>query len=167
MTDSRKDVRPQVPTTSIAEWPDAEVFLLTAFRCWLAGYETGDIACWELAWQGVSRKRPLADAKRIIAELGQFTRVFRQTLTRRFVFLPYYCARVTDEECLALQLVACAQQRNFIGAAQLAHKLSDNDDHADLVRAASELGDALKQAALTLTHAGMSEPLAENSHALH
>jgi hypothetical protein len=94
MTESRNDVRPQVPTTSIAEWPDAEVFLLTAFRCWLAGYETGDIACWELAWQGVSRKRPLADAKRIIAELGQFTRVFRQTLTCRFVYLPYCCGRI-------------------------------------------------------------------------
>ena len=71
MTESRNDVRPRVPTTSISEWPDAEVFFLTAFRCWLSGYETGDIACWELAWQGVSRKRPLADAKRIIAELGQ------------------------------------------------------------------------------------------------
>ena len=167
MTESRNDVRPRVPTTSISEWPDAEVFLLTAFRCWLAGYETGDIACWELAWQGVSRKRPLADAKRIIAELGQFTRVFRQTLTCRFVYLPYCCGRITDEECLALQLVACAQQGKFVGAAQLAHKLSNNDDHADIVRAASDLGDALKQAALTLTYAGMSETLADNGHALH
>ena len=84
MTESKNDVRPRVPTTSISEWPDAEVFLLTAFRRWFA-HKTGDIACWELAWQGVSRKRPLADAKRIIAELGQFTRVFRQTLTCRFV----------------------------------------------------------------------------------
>ena len=63
--------------------------------------------------------------------------------------------------------MACAQQGKFIGAAQLAHKLSNNDDHADLVCAASDLGDALKQAALTLTYAGMSEPLADNRHALH
>jgi hypothetical protein len=93
--------------------------------------------------------------------------VFRQTLTCRFVYLPYCCGRITDEEGLALQLVACAQQGKVVGAAQLAHKLSNNDDHADLVRAASDLGDALKQAALTLTYAGMSETLADNNHALH
>jgi hypothetical protein len=167
MSESRNDVRPQLPTTSIAEWPDAEVFLLTAFRCWLAGYETGDIACWELAWQGVSRNRPLADAKRIIAELGQFTRVFRHTLACRFVYLPYCCGRITADEHLALQLVACAQHRELIRVGQLAHKLSNNDDHIDLVAAASDLGGALKQAALTLTYAEMSEAPSHNSRALH
>jgi hypothetical protein len=167
MSESRNEVRRQVPTTSIAEWPDAEVFLLTALRCWLAGYETGDIACWELAWEGVRRQKPLVHTKRIIAELGQFTRVFRQTLTCRFVYLPYCCGRITDEECLALKLVACAQQGELIRAGQLAHKLSNNDDHADLVGAASDLGDALKQAALTLTYAGMSESPAQDSHTFH
>ena len=155
-----------MPTTSIAEWPGAEVFLLTAFRCWLAGYETGDIACWELAWQGVSRNRPIADTKRVIAELAHFTRVFRQTLACRFVYLPYCCGRITDEECLALQLVACAQQGELIKAGQLAQELSKNDNYADLVGAASDLGGALKQAALTLTYAGMPYSLPHMS-ALH
>jgi hypothetical protein len=167
MKELNNDVRPQLPTTSIAGWPDAEVLLLTALRCWLAGYETGDIACWELAWQGVSRNRSLADAKRIIAELGQFTRVFRQSLTCRFVYLPYCCGRITDEERLALQLVACAQQGELIRAGQLAHKLSNNDDHADLVRAASDLGGALKDAALTLLHPEILESSCNDSRALH
>jgi hypothetical protein len=46
-----------------------EVFLLAAFRCWLAGYETGDVACWELAWQGVSRSVRLGDAKRAASDI--------------------------------------------------------------------------------------------------
>jgi hypothetical protein len=41
---------PRVGMTSMADWPRAEVFLLVAFRCWLAGYETGDVACW--GWHG-------------------------------------------------------------------------------------------------------------------
>jgi hypothetical protein len=48
------DARSHILTASIAKWPKAEVILLTTFRCWLAGYETGDIASWELAWQGLA-----------------------------------------------------------------------------------------------------------------
>jgi hypothetical protein len=93
--------------------------------------------------------------------------VFRQTLSCRFVYLPYCCGRVTSEECLVLQLVACAQQGELIRAGQLAHKLSNNDDHLDLVSAASDLGAALKQAALMLTYDGMSGLPLHNSGALH
>jgi hypothetical protein len=167
MSISRNNMQPSLPTMSIAEWPEAEVLLLTALRCWLSGYETGDVACWELAWDGVSRKRPVADAKRIIAELGQFVRVFRRTLACRFVYLPYCCGRVTGEEQLALQLVACSQHGDFIRANPLARELCNTDDHADLVAAASDLGGALKHAGLILTYPEISESPARDSHALH
>jgi len=144
---------PRVGITSKADWPHAEVFLLVAFRCWLAGYETGDVACWELAWQGVSQTVQLADAKRIVAELAQFTRVFRKTLACRFVYLPHCCARVTVDERLAVQLIACAQLGELTRAVELARKLSANDDHIDLVDAACDLGAVLKQAELSLTNA--------------
>jgi hypothetical protein len=154
MSKTGDDVCPRVTMTSIADWPDAEVFFLVAFRCWLAGYETGDVACWELAWQGVSKTVQLADAKRIVAELAQFTRVFRKTLACRFVYLPYCCARVTTDEHLAVQFVACAQHGELPKAVELARKLSANDDHVDLVHAACDLGAVLKQAELSLTHIG-------------
>jgi hypothetical protein len=136
-------------TRKLAEWPDAEVFFLTAFRCWLAGYETGDVACWELAWQGASRLLPLADVKRTIVEVGQFTRMFRQTLGRSFTYLPYCCGRVTAEECLAVQLVGAAQRGELVAAGQLAHRLTGNDDHVGFVDAACDLGSAFKQSGLT------------------
>jgi len=144
---------PRVGMTSMAHWPRAEVLLLVAFRCWLAGYETGDVACWELAWQGVSRTVQLADAKRIVAELAQFTRVFRKTLACRFVYLPHCCARVTVDEHLAVRFIACAQLGELTRAVELARKLSANDDHIDLVNAACDLGAVLKQAELSLTNA--------------
>ena len=34
-----------VPPRSGAEW-----LVGVGFRCWLAGYDTGDIACWENGW---------------------------------------------------------------------------------------------------------------------
>jgi hypothetical protein len=160
MTQATQGEPPHVPTLSISEWPNAEVILLTAFRCWLAGYETSDIACWELAWHGLARTVPFANAKRIIAELGQFARVFRGTLACRFVYLPHCCGRATADECLALQLVACAQAGKTASADACAFRLSRNDNHADLVGAAFDLGDALSEAGLTLAPAigDASEP---------
>jgi hypothetical protein len=148
---------PRVSMKSMEDWPHAAVFLLVAFRCWLAGYETGDVACWELAWQSVSRTVPLADAKRIVAELAQFTRVFRKTLACRFVYLPYCCARVSTDEHLAVRFIACAQLGEMTRAVELARKLSANDNHIELVNAACDLGAVLKQAELSLTNPKMLE----------
>ena len=165
MTES-SDAPSQILTASIAKWPRAEVILLTTFRCWLAGYETGDIACWELAWQGLARTVPLADAKRIIAELGQFVRVFRGTLATRFVYLPHCCGRVTADECLALELVASAQRGAVDSAQHCALKLSQNKSHTDLVEAASDLGKALRKADLRLTRPD-DHPSTHQVQALH
>jgi len=153
MSKSGVDGDPRVSMTSMADCPRAEVFLLVAFRCWLAGYETGDVACWELAWQGVCRTVQLTDAKRIVAELAQFTRVFRKGLGCRFVYLPYCCSRVTADERLAIQFIACAQLGELTRAVELARKLSADNDHIDLVNAACDLGAVLKQAELLLTNA--------------
>lgn len=166
MTKSTSDAGQHILTTSIAEWPKAEVILLTVFRCWLAGYETSDITCWELAWQGLARTVPLTDAKRIIAELGQFARVFRATLANRFVYLPHCCGRVTVDECLALRLVACAQGGDMNCASECAYRLSQNQSHAALVGAASDLAEALRQAGLTLTTTG-EEASFHSGRALH
>jgi hypothetical protein len=167
MSKTGDDVRARVTMTSIADWPDADVFFLVAFSCWLAGYETGDVACWELAWQGVSTTVPLADAKRIVAELAQFTRVFRKTLACRFVYLPYCCARVTDDEHLALRVVACAQRGELPQAVELVRKLCANDDHVDLVNAACDLGAVLKQAELSLTNTGNIGVPEDRGRSLH
>jgi hypothetical protein len=148
---------PDLCETSLAEWPDAEVILLTVFRCWLAGYETSEISCWELAWDGLSRVLPVVDAKHILAELGQFTRIFRSKLVRRFVYLPHCCGRATIDECLALRLASCAQRGELSVARQVARRICGSDDHADVVQAASDLAVALRQAGLQLTSSGTLE----------
>ena len=39
------------------------------FRCWLAGYETGEIACWEQAWTAYAAALGPIDAKRALGDL--------------------------------------------------------------------------------------------------
>jgi hypothetical protein len=147
----RTDGRTVVMTKTLAEWPAPEVFFLTALRYWLSGYETGDVDCWELAWQGASKMLPLDDAKRTMAEVGYFTRVLRSTLEQRFMFLPYCCGRFTQEEQLATLLVSAAQRGEIAAAGGFARRLTGNNEHCALVDAALDLARALEHGGMRLT----------------
>ena len=48
----------------------AEWLVGVGFRCWLAGYDTGDIACWETGWNEYSRVLGTERAKRAVTELA-------------------------------------------------------------------------------------------------
>ena len=54
-----------VPPRSGAEW-----LVGVGFRCWLAGYDTGDIACWENGWNEYTRALGTERAKRAVTELA-------------------------------------------------------------------------------------------------
>ncbi|MBC8013601.1 MAG: hypothetical protein H7X74_05925, partial [Methyloceanibacter sp.] len=55
--------RAYAPPRSGAEW-----LVGVGFRCWLAGYDTGDIACWENGWNEYARALGTERAKRAVTE---------------------------------------------------------------------------------------------------
>jgi hypothetical protein len=141
---------------TLAHWPSPEVFFLTALRCRLSGYETSDVSCWELAWQGALRTLAVPEAKRTMAELAYFTRMLRATLRQRFIYLPYCCSRLTETEQLTVLLVGATQRGEMDTAAGLARTITGNDEHAELVAAARDLSVALLEAGLQFTLNGAS-----------
>ena len=52
----------------------AERLVGVGFRCWLAGYETGDISCWESGWNAYSVALGPLHAKRAVTELACWVR---------------------------------------------------------------------------------------------
>lgn len=160
MDQPREHARIIADARTLLGWPNAEVFFLTAFRCQLAGYATGDIDCWETGWQGASRLLPLADAKRIMAEVTHFARVLRRTHARALAVLPYCCRHVTPDECLVVRLIGAAQQGQLVAAGGLAGELTDNNDHVELVDCASDLGHALRQSGLVFARETALDPVA-------
>jgi hypothetical protein len=152
---------------TLLEWPNAEVFFLTACRCQLAGYATGDVACWEVGWQGASRLLPLADAKRIMAEVACFARILHRTHARALAVLPYCCGRVTPDECLLVRLIGAAQRGQLVAAGCLAEELTNNEDHVALVDAASDLGCALRESGLVFADGAGTEPAVVNPRGMH
>lgn len=64
--------RTPAPASSGAEW-----LVGVGFRCWLAGYDTGDIACWETGWNAYARVLGTERAKRAVTELACWVRAVR------------------------------------------------------------------------------------------
>ena len=88
----------------------AEILLFEALRCWMAGYETGDIACWDLAWDALCREVPVESAKPLFGELQHFARTMRSVARQPLGWRPFCCRGLCKDECIVLALLDAAQR---------------------------------------------------------
>jgi hypothetical protein len=79
------------------------------FRCWLAGLQTSDIGCWEVAWEEMSRTVGARAAKPLMTELASWVRAVQDAAERRIEIYPAQCRRFCRDECLAISMVAACQ----------------------------------------------------------
>ena len=79
------------------------------FRCWLAGYQTGDIACWEQAWDTFARELGPTRAKAAVTELSCWVRSVSHDAQRPITVYPNPCATFCRDECLAVSMIAAHQ----------------------------------------------------------
>ena len=79
------------------------------FRCWLAGFQTGDIGCWEVAWEEMSRAVGARAAKPLMSELACWVCAVQDAAERRIEVYPAQCRRFCRDECLAISMVAACQ----------------------------------------------------------
>jgi hypothetical protein len=88
----------------------AENLLFCAYRCWMAGYATGDIACWDIAWEALAREMPQDNAKALFGEFHHFARTLRTMSGAQICWRPAACRALCRDECLILAMVAAAQR---------------------------------------------------------
>jgi len=79
------------------------------FRCWLAGYQTSDIGCWEVAWHEFSKSVGARAAKPLMTELAWWVRAIQDGAGRKIEIYPAPCRRFCRDECLAISMVAASQ----------------------------------------------------------
>jgi hypothetical protein len=79
------------------------------FRCWLAGFQTSDIGCWEVAWEEMSRAVGARAAKPLMTELACWVRAVQDTAERKIEVYPAQCRQFCRDECLAISMVAACQ----------------------------------------------------------
>ncbi len=76
------------------------------FRYWLAGFRTGDVGCWELAWNVYASELGAQRAKPVITELSCWVRSIHQGAARGIEISPASCPWFCRDECLAISMVA-------------------------------------------------------------
>ncbi|HEX7531876.1 MAG TPA: hypothetical protein VF340_01435 [Methyloceanibacter sp.] len=133
--------RTYMPPRSGAEW-----LVGVGFRCWLAGYDTGDIACWENGWNEYSRALGTERAKRAVTELACWVRAVRASASRKIEYYPFGCAGFCADECMAISLIAASQHHRCPAMRACALALTGSDLVEPVIDAANAFADALQEA---------------------
>lgn len=102
----------------------AEQLAIGGVRCWIAGYELGDIQCWETAWSDYSSELGPRVARGVMTELQHFVRALRDGAVRQISCLPHCCRKLCRDECMALSLLSASQHSDERTARVAAHYLS-------------------------------------------
>ena len=70
-----------IPAAAMLSGPERLVGL--GFRCWLSGFQTSDIGCWEVAWHEYSTAVGAQAAKPLMTDLACWVRAVQDTAERR------------------------------------------------------------------------------------
>lgn len=129
----------------------ADRLVVEGIRRWMAGYSTGDIGCWELAWSLYERELGSARARRPITELSCYARAVHTHGARRFCLFPYDCPKTCQDECLLVALVSAAQSGKGEQASALCSAIVQGEGCEETLFAATEFADALSACDLKLS----------------
>jgi hypothetical protein len=129
----------------------AEWLVGVGFRCWLAGYDTGDIACWETGWNAYARSLDTERAKRAVTELACWVRAVRASASRKIEYYPFGCALFCPDECMAISLIAASQHHRCPAMRACALALTGSSLVEPVIDAANGFADVLQEADLLLS----------------
>ncbi|WP_417687397.1 hypothetical protein [Roseibium sp.] len=128
----------------------AEWLVVEGMRRYLSGYSTGDIRCWEMAWDLYSAELGSDRARKPISELSCYARALNKHAARHFCLFPYDCTKLCQDECLVTALVAVAQVGDTNTLEAIANVLVSQAGLNETVFAATEFALALQDCGLRL-----------------
>ena len=129
----------------------AERLVGVGFRCWLAGYETGDISCWESGWNAYAVALGPSHAKRAVTELACWVRALRAAASRKIEYSPVGCPGFCADECMAIALIAASQHHRCPAMRACALALTGSELVDPVIDAANGFADALQDAEQVLS----------------
>lgn len=94
-----------------------EKLVLEGYRRWSAGFQSGSIVPWEMAWNLYATELGPADGRWVLGELANYVRTLRSCATCPLRAFPFHSRHLCVEECLTMGLIAGLQ--NDADAAEL------------------------------------------------
>lgn len=142
--------------------PSDKAFMATrlvglGFRCWLAGYETQDINCWETGWNVFAGELGAPRAKDAVGELSCWVREVHKTACRRIETYPFGCRGFCQDECMAISIVAAGQHCACPAMRACAFALLGTSEIDRVVDSAASFGNILRDTGHILSHAAICD----------
>ena len=95
-----------------------EKLVLEGHRRWMAGFDTGSVAPWELTFSLYSDLLGSEQGRRALSDLSHFVRTLRRCASCPLRSFPFDAHHICRDECLTLGLIA-AMQHDDSAVAQL------------------------------------------------
>ncbi|WP_436115353.1 hypothetical protein [Phyllobacterium sp. LjRoot231] len=93
-----------------------EKLVLEGYRRWTAGFETGSVIAWEMAFGLYSELLGTRNGNRALSELSFFIRTLRHCALCPLKTFPFGSHHVCREECMTLGLIAGIQNCDMVVA---------------------------------------------------
>ena len=127
-----------------------ERLVLEGFRCWVAGYSSGDLSHWEAAWNLYAGSLGPRDARNVVDRLARFVRIVRDWSVCPIACFPGGCRRLCRQECFALAMVSASQNKDLDCLAAAMRHLLDPEGHEEAMLPALAYAEAMRDKDLLL-----------------
>ncbi len=134
-----------------------ERLVVEGVRRMMAGYDTADAGCWELAWQFYKAELGGERARKPSSELVHYARALNAHGIRRLCLFPYNCRKLCQDECLVASLIAAAQSDDDAALTAIGSALVSETGLGETLYSAREFGSALKESGLVLETITLSD----------
>jgi hypothetical protein len=128
----------------------AEYLVGIGFRCWLAGFEKGDIQSWAAGWDHYAARLGAEEARYVVTELACWVRAVMTHAARPIETCPVNCGSICRDECMAVAIIAASQHRPCPVLKACVAALIGGDDGGEVAGAAERFARALAGAGIVL-----------------
>ena len=144
------NVKPRKLRVRIKDLQPAEQLVGFGFRCWLAGYQNGDITCWGAGWNRFAKQLGNAKAKPVVDDLAYWVQTICKCANRKMDCAPLDCVGFYQDECTAISLIAASQHNTCPALQACASTLLGADDIDEVLESSESFAYTLEQADVRL-----------------
>jgi len=131
------------PRRSSGVLPEPERLVGLGFRYWMLGRTSGDLACWERAWELYSGVFGIIGGKAAISGLSGWVGALSRDGRRCIEVHPRACAGFCRDECVAISMIAACQHQTCPALRACAFALVECSLIDDVIEQAQGFADQL------------------------
>lgn len=127
------------------------------------GFQGTEVACWGRVWSAYAAALPAGLAGPAVQALAEWVRAVHMRSARRIEVAPLDCATFCRDECMAISIIAAAQNETCPAMRACAFTLLGSSDIDPVIAPATRFAGTLHAAGCTLTPDAIAPALSQAS----